>query len=178
MSTATAWGVDAAEKSAAYGCDVISPAPAEQWFRGVGVRAPQSHVFRWLCQLRVAPYSYDWVDNRGRRSPRELTPGVEQLEIGQRWMTIFTLAGFETGQALTFRMTAPGALLAFGPLSLTYALFPAPAATRLVVKMNLGARGDGVPQWARRRLLAWPDLVMMHRQLTNLRDLAEQTYAR
>ncbi|MEU4238434.1 hypothetical protein [Actinoplanes sp. NPDC026619] len=172
MTVATQWGVDAAERSAAYGCDALSPAPAEQWFRGVSVRAPRDVVFRWLCQLRVAPYSYDWVDNGGRRSPRTLTPGVEQLEIGQRWMTIFTLAAFEPGESLTFRMTAPAAIKAFGPLTLTYALS---GDTRLIVKMNLGVHGDSPAHWTRRRLLAWPDLVMMHRQLTNLRDLAEHS---
>jgi hypothetical protein len=169
-----AWGVSAADRTATYGCDALpGPAPAEQWFRGITVRAPRPVVYRWLCQLRVAPYSYDWVDNRGRRSPRTLTPGLGEPAVGQRWMTIFTLAAVEPGTSLTFRMTAPAAVRAFGPLTLTYALSGS-APTRLVVKMNLGERGDGPAHWARRRLLAGPDLVMMHRQLTNLRDLAER----
>ena len=63
--------------------------------------APVETLFRWLCQLRVAPYSYDWLDNRGRRSPRTLTPGLEELEVGQRFMTIFRLAEFEPGRSIT-----------------------------------------------------------------------------
>ena len=64
------------------------------------MRAPAEVVYRWLCQLRVAPYSYDWIDNRGRRSPRELTPGLEQLAEGQTVM-IFRLVSFAWGRHLT-----------------------------------------------------------------------------
>jgi hypothetical protein len=77
-------------------------------FRGVTVRARAPVVFRWLCQLRVAPYSYDWLDNLGRRSPRTLTPGAERLELGQRVMGIFELVGFEPDRHLTLRLRKPG----------------------------------------------------------------------
>jgi hypothetical protein len=178
MSVATAWGADPAERAAAYRCDEIVPDPAEAWFRAVTVRASRPTVFRWLCQLKVAPYSYDLLDNGGRRSPRALTPGLEPPAAGQRWMRIFTLVDFAPDEQLTLTMTAPGALTAFGPLTLTYAVRDTgPASTRLVVKLNLGEPGDSLPHRLRRRALAWGDLVMMHRQLTNLRRLAEATEA-
>jgi hypothetical protein len=176
MSVATAWGAGAAERAAAYPCDEIVPDPAEAWFRAVTVRASRPVVFRWLCQLRVAPYSYDLLDNGGRRSPRTLTPGLERPVTGERWMRIFTLVDFTPDEQVTLTMTAPKALTAFGPLTLSYALRDAgPGRTRLVVKLNLGERGDSLPHRLRRRALAWGDLVMMHRQLTNLRTLAERS---
>jgi hypothetical protein len=164
--TATVCGATAAERAAGYPCDRLGPDPAEAWFRAITVRAPRSTVFRWLCQLRVAPYSYDLLDNAGRRSPRTLTPGLDRLATGQRFMTIFTLVGFAANEQITLRLTAPRALAVFGPLTLTYAVRDHPDGTRLIVKLLVGGR--------RKRLLAWGDLVMMHRQLTTLRRLAER----
>lgn len=76
------WGTTDAEETASYPCDDVLP-DAEQWlFRGVDVAAPAPVLWRWICQLRVAPYSYDWIDNLGRRSPRTLTPGLDDIQPG------------------------------------------------------------------------------------------------
>ena len=176
MSVATNWGTDAAERAAAYPCDRFAVDPAEVWFRATTVRAARPVVFRWLCQIRVAPYSYDWLDNRGRSSPRTLTPGLERLELGQRFTRIFELVDFTPDEQITLRLTAPAAVAAFGPLTLTYAVRDGDRThTRLVVKLNVGRRGDGPLHRARRWALSWGDLVMMHRQLTVLGRLAETT---
>ncbi len=101
------------------------------------VQAPHATVFRWLCQLRVAPYSYDIIDNGGRRSPRELTPGLEDLAVGQEVMSIFTLADFGPERHLTLRISKPSAQRLFGDLACTYAVEPGGVSneTRLVVKL-------------------------------------------
>jgi len=137
------------------------------------VRAPAQVVYRWLCQLRVAPYSYDWIDNRGRRSPRELTPGLEQLAEGQTVMTIFRLASFAWGRHLTLVTPAGGAgerLL--GRVWVSYVVTPEARETRLLAKLRLlpppGLRGRLLAA-----LLPWGDLVMMRKQLLNLARLAE-----
>jgi hypothetical protein len=138
-------------------------------FRAVDVEAPAEAAFRWLCQLRVAPYSYDWIDNRGRRSPSTLTAGLEQLEDGQRFMTIFRLAEHEPGQSITLRHS--GRL--FGRLAITYRVTPrAGSGSRFVVKLR-GVMPGSVLRPLLRQLLAVGDLVMMRRQLLNLKRLAE-----
>ena len=139
-------------------------------FRATDVAAPAAVTFRWLCQLRAAPYSYDKLDNYGRRSPQELTPGLERLEVGQRLMTIFRLAEFEPGESLT--VLHRGRL--FGRVACTYWAKPVDAErSRIVVKIVCSTDGGG-PLSALARLLLPPgDLVMMRRQLLNLKELAE-----
>src|SRR5438046_9978232 len=101
------WGSTAEERAAAYPCDGLVEEADAELYRAVDVEAPQAVVFRWLCQLRAAPYSYDKLDNFGRRSPQELTPGLDRLEVGQRVATIFRLAEFEPGESLTILHRGP-----------------------------------------------------------------------
>ncbi|MEU5285052.1 hypothetical protein AB0G97_13750 [Streptomyces sp. NPDC020755] len=168
-----AWGTRPEELTAAYPCDGLLSGPVEEWFRAVTVRADRATVFRWLCQLRIAPYSYDLLDNFGRRSPRALTPGADALEIGQRVMTIFELTGFERDRHLTMVLDTPWARRAFGGFALSYTVEDeGQDATRLVVKL-LVRTGSGPIKALRGRGMAWGDLMMMRCQLKTLRELAE-----
>jgi hypothetical protein len=159
------WGATPAEMAAHYPCDELVAGPTESWFRAVDTSAGAPEVYRWLCQLRVAPYSYDLLDNFGRQSPRTLTPGLTELALGQPVMNIFTLAGFVKDLELTLQLTDRAARLVFGDLAVTYRVSPG----RLVAKLVVSARPLS---FVRRRLLAWGDLVMMRRQLNTLAELA------
>jgi hypothetical protein len=82
------WGTTADDRRA-FPDDHRLPDADDVLHRAVTVDAPGELVWRWVCQLRLAPYSYDWLDNLGRRSPRSLVDGTDRLELGQRAMTIF-----------------------------------------------------------------------------------------
>jgi hypothetical protein len=171
------WGAREDEIRRAYPCDELLEGPREEWFRAVTVAADRGTVFRWLCQLKVAPYSYDLLDNAGRRSPRNLTPGAEHLETGQRVMRIFRLADFSPGRHMTLILDDPRGARLFGEFAVTYAVHdeghgPVPGTTRLLAKLVVGGE-EGVLGRLRRPLLAWGDLLMMRRQLLTLRKRAE-----
>lgn len=146
--------------------------------RAVTVRAEPAVVFRWLCQLRVAPYSYDIVDNRGRRSPRTLTPGLESLAVGQRFASIFTLVDWVPDELVALEITEPAGIRLFGRLPLVYQTVPLPggpeAGTTLRGDIALPRPGSALAR-ARSVALAWGDLVMMRRQFLTLAHLSEET---
>src|SRR5213594_4371663 len=95
---------DALARHTDVGVDRHLPVHEDALYRAVDVEAPPPILFRWLCQLRVAPYSYDWIDNFGRPSPRELLPGLDAVAVGQRVMTFFELVDFERDRHLTGRL--------------------------------------------------------------------------
>lgn len=175
MGSSYTWGTTESERRLDFPCDAYLPGADLLLYRGVSIDAPPADVFRWLCQLRAAPYSYDWIDNWGRRSPQELTPGLEKLEVGQQVMTIFELLEFETDRQLTLRIY-PGsrAERLFGRLVISYLVKPRRAASvRLLAKLRVQP-ADSVLGWLGRRLLPAGDMIMMRRQLLNLKRLAER----
>jgi hypothetical protein len=174
-SVAVTWGTTADERRMSFPCDRHVDSPDAAYFRGVDVHAPCTVVFRWLCQLRVAPYSYDWIDNFGRRSPAQLTPGLEQLALGQCFMIGFELVEFEVDRHLTLLARSSfGRVFGLDALAVSYVVLPRGAGgSRLLVKLPMrhvpGLVGS-LASW----LLPWGDLVMMRKQLLTLKQLAEE----
>ena len=97
----------------AFPCDRTLSHADSAYFRAVTIHAPAHTIFQWLCQLRVAPYSYDWIDNGGRHSPRSLDPALEHLAVGQRVLTLFRLVEFEPDRHLTMVMASAQAIAIF-----------------------------------------------------------------
>jgi hypothetical protein len=157
------WGVTESETLRSYPCDDFVLSPTLQAWRGVDVTAPPEAVWPWIAQVRAAPYSYDWIDNRGRRSPRELL-GLPEPRVGDRFTTaggreLGRIVSIEQGKQLT------GAIMgAF----MSYVLLPqGPGGTRLLLKVVSPVSGWAAPA------LSLGDLVMARRQLLNLKRLAE-----
>jgi hypothetical protein len=165
-------GSTPAERSASMPCDVLMPMPDAVLHRTCDVDASAAVAWRWLCQMRFAPYSYDLLDNRGRRSPRALTAGAdEDLEPGRTVMQIFQLEAYERDRSLTLSYSGR----AFGDLAVTYAAVPlTDLSSRYVVRLLIRYPG-GAYGWLSRRLLPAGDLVMMRKQLRTFASLAART---
>jgi hypothetical protein len=158
------WGVSESEIVRSYPCDEFVTSPAVQAWRGVGVEAPADAVWPWVAQVRLAPYSYDWIDNLGRRSPRELV-GLAEPQVGERFTTaggreLGRIVSVDPGKQLTG--TIMGAFM-------SYVLVPQDHdTTRLLLKVVMQTS-----PWAAFGLCIG-DLIMARRQLLNLKLLAER----
>ena len=162
-----AWGVRAEEWARELPGDELAGPGWVRLVRGASCAAPPERLWPWVCQLRVAPYSYDLLDNLGRRSPRTLTPGLTDLAVGQRIATAFRVVDFHAGGSVVMRGPAGGA---FADVVIGYAVVPDAGGSRLLAVLRHPAhRGPG-------RLvdrgLAWGDLLMMRKQLRTLTGLA------
>jgi hypothetical protein len=159
------WGVSDSEIELRYPCDAFLPTPALQVWRGVTVRAEPEALWPWLTQVRVAPYSYDWIDNLGRRSPRRLLH-LPEPRVGDPYTTagrreMGRIVAVEHGRHLTGKLL--GAYM-------SYLLVPEEhGATRLLLKVVADINPVLAP------ILSVGDLVMARRQLLNLKALAEET---
>ncbi|HEY3014533.1 MAG TPA: hypothetical protein VGJ41_05450 [Nocardioides sp.] len=166
-----AWGTTQADLDRTYPADTVLDGPVVAMTRAVRVLAPAALAYRWLCQIREAPYSYDLIDNLGRRSPQQLTPGADQIEVGDRMM-IFEVTDVQPGRQWTGR-TLPGPTRIFGQTAATYAVEPVDDSSCVMVCRLTSAAGGWLGRF-RGWLLGWGDLVMMRKQLLNLKGLAER----
>ncbi|NUR06005.1 MAG: polyketide cyclase [Nocardioidaceae bacterium] len=157
------WGVTDDETSLHYPCDDFVTSPNLQAWRGVSVQAPPAAVWSWVLQIRVAPYSYDWIDNRGRRSPRRLLD-LPEPQVGDAFTSsgnrpLGRIVSVEQERQLTGRIL--GAFM-------SYVLVRDDVTTRLLLKVAMSTHRLAAPA------IRVGDLVMARRQLLNLKQLAER----
>jgi hypothetical protein len=158
------WGVTFSETRRRYPCDDVVPNPGFAAWRGVTVHAPPEAVWPWVAQIRSAPYSYDWIDNLGRRSPQRLC-GLPDPVVGERFTTAFggrpagRILAVSVGEELTGQIMRT---------VMSYVLVPQAGTTRLLLKVVARKRHALTP------LLSLGDLIMARRQLLNIAHLSEQ----
>ncbi len=180
------WGSTLEERLMPFPCDCYMDNSDEAYFRAIDVKAPTKIVFRWLCQLKIASYSYDWIDRVERKffkvasesisenpSPQQLIPGVENLAQSQRVMGIFKLVEFEQDRHLTIVMDDEQAISIFGNIAASYVVLPVTQNTcRLILKGLIRYPRNSFWSWIR-YFLPWGDLFMMRKQFLRLKSLAE-----
>ncbi|MGW1740549.1 polyketide cyclase [Nocardia sp. NPDC001965] len=157
------WGVSDHETVRSYPCDHFVTEPELEVWRGVTVRAPAGAVWPWITQVRLAPYSYDWIDNLGRRSPRELMD-IPEPRVGENFTTacgrrLGRIVSIDPGREMTGVIV--GAFMSYVLVA------EGRDSTRLLFKLVMHTNRPVALG------LSVGDLVMARRQLLNLKRLAE-----
>ncbi len=167
------WGTETKEQVLEFPCDHFMEDYDDVYYRGVTINASSEVIFKWLCQMRVAPYSYDWLDNFGRRSPQYLIPGLDALEIGQTVMIMFKVIDFKKNKHITLRFDSNIPKM-MGDTVICYVIVPnGRKRCRLLAKL-LVKYPNGFPGTLVRLTLPMGDLIMMRRQLLNFKRLSER----
>jgi hypothetical protein len=191
VSPMRTWGTTAAERALPFPIDDVVGPGGRVLHRGITIRQSPEAIWPWLGQLRLAPYSYDWLDNGFRQSPRTLVD-LPAMSVGQAFMVWLQIAHVEQGRSVTaacrsFRDLSPRerlfhklvqksgyVLFNLDWVGLSYQLVPvAPTETRLLVKLRWKCRFDALA-WLTYPFFEIADYVMMRRQLFNLKELAER----
>jgi hypothetical protein len=168
------WGADPASTGEG-GRELARISATQQCaWRCVWVAAPATLTWVWLGQIRFGPYSYDWIDNRGRRSPDHLQD-ARPLRVGDDVIVgrVVDVHGTDTCRVAEIR---PGdtARRLFDLRSMVYGADVADQNTTWLWGIVALPRRRSVAQRLGHEALAWGDLVMMRRQLLTLKHLAQR----
>jgi uncharacterized protein YndB with AHSA1/START domain len=173
------WGATVGEIAGTVVGDELVPGARLVATRSVDLAAPPEQVFPWLAQLgfgRAGWYSYDWIDNLGRRSATRLHPEWQVRRRGDRvpgGPVSFEATVVDPPRALVLRLDGDGPLGRRIGFSLAYDLRDAPGGgTRLVTRVRCRLDLPGGPV-LERWVLGPGDGVMLRRQLLGLRRRVE-----
>lgn len=167
------WGATDAEVDGSLAGDDLVPDARMIATRSIDVSASPSDVFPWLVQMgfgRAGWYSYDWIDNLGRKSATRIRPEWQQLEAGDRvpgGPIAFVAAVVDRPDAFVLETERHGRVMERIGFSLAFELRPQGDGTRLVSRVR--ARVDLPLGRAIERFALGPgDGIMVRRQLLNL----------
>lgn len=167
------WGATSEEISGSVvGDDLCSDARLVAT-RSITIAAPPETVFPWIRQMgfrRAGWYSYDFIDNLGRKSATRVHDEWQDIVSGSQvpaGLMSFTAAVVEPPRAFVLQVGSSHKPLRRLCFTLAYELRDDPAGTRLVTRMRSRVRVPG-GRVIERLLLGPGDGIMLRKQLLTL----------
>ena len=145
--------------------------------RSITISAPPLEVFPWIRQMgfgRAGWYSYDWLDNLGRKSATSIHDEWQTVEAGDKVPSgpiSFTAAIVEAPRHFVLEIKSPGRKSAKLHFTLAYELRDDPKGTRLVTRMRSHANFP-LGSLFEKLVLGPVDGLMLRRQLLTIRKNA------
>jgi hypothetical protein len=163
--------------------DELVANPVGSVTHAITIQGPPRVVWPWLVQMgagRAGWYSYDLIDNGGRRSAERILPELQSIAVGGLFPAVpgatdaFFVLRYEPERSLVLGWV-PGDDAA--PVT-TWALVleePEPGRTRLIERGRVRSpyRPYGLPEWLARRLAPWAHAIMVRKHLHGIARRAE-----
>jgi hypothetical protein len=168
------WGATAAESVAAMPGDSLISEPHFAPTRSITIAAPPTAVWPWIVQMgygRAGWYSYDRLDNAGRRSASVILPQYQHPEVGDA----VPMTG-RVNDVTAFRVESftPGVEMLWAKPDATWAWLlraTGDGGTRLVTRVRARHIGPTAP--LSMMLMELGDFPMMRKSLLGLKSRAE-----
>lgn len=147
--------------------------------RHTEIAAKPSVVYAWLKQLRIAPYSFDFIDNPSGKSPCYIIENLPPLKVNNHFLLAFHVLEFEEDTFILCRFCEP----INKPLDLCL--------KQMYIEYRIENLEKGIRLWCKIRgyynrdivtkgffvIFSLVNKIMMARQLHNLKRLSENLEA-
>ena len=154
----------------------ISNTDCRELLRCIEIRADASDIFVWLKQLRIAPYSYDFIDNRCRKSPDYIIENLPPLKVNTHYLLAFHIFEFEENSFIVCRFCEPinpPVNLYMKDLFIEYRIVEQGTKTKLWCKIK-GYFNTDISSKGFFFIFSVVNKIMMARQLKNIKKLSER----
>jgi len=171
------WGATDEEVNRPMPGDFLCTTPHLDSTRAVTIGATPEEIWPWIAQLgrgRAGWYSYDFIDNPGRRSAKTILPQFQELNVGDYLPTGigsgFKVIDVEPNRFLVLQLCPEGGL--------TLALYPeeSSSSTRLVsrIRIRWNLRDPKVAVMV--AVVDPGDFVMMRKMMLGIKRRAEASH--
>jgi len=167
------WGATPEEIQSPVVGDDLCPKATLIATRSITISAPPHDVFPWIRQMgfgRAGWYSYDWLDNLGRKSATTIHDEWQSVEAGDKVPSgpiSFTAAIVEAPRHFVLEIKSLGKRSPKLHFTLAYELRDDPQGTRLVTRMRSHINGP-LGSLIEKLILGPGDGFMLRRQLLTI----------
>jgi len=154
----------------------ISNTDCRELLRCIEINADASAIFLWLKQMRIAPYSYDFIDNKCRKSPDFIIENLPPLKVNTHYLLAFHIFEFEENSFIACRFCEPinpPLTLYMKGLYIEYRIVEQGTRNILWCKIK-GYYNDGISSKGFFFIFSVVNKIMMARQLKNIKKLSQR----
>jgi hypothetical protein len=170
------WGATEEERERPLPGDNLVEGPTLDATRAITIRAQPGDIWPWLVQVgvnRAGWYSYDWLDNLGRPSARQVIPELQDIKVGD----VMPMSPDGKHGIRVHALDPPCSMIWGTPGDTSWAWLLDPqsdGSTRVITRVRSRYRWLS-PSIAFSMLLEFADIWMIRRMLLNLRERIEAT---